>query len=251
MILIPFISADKNAGLNRHDPLLCFLSGSAALFHENAPESSRDLLLEPSSKDSASELLYSAAYRGIPDAQFLLAKWMSQAGAYAEAVAWAEFVKPAERIEFLEERYGQFASRYAFAIEQTASFARARKDYVANARSRIGELNRKCSSRLSSRKAFVDFLAYYQAEVSNNPIAGLSWLGFQILAAHCGDAATLVFEAVERLDPHNAVADVFRSHNSLLRPVRSDQDPNFAGLTDKLAPVLRKLDLEKTGVGWG
>jgi hypothetical protein len=251
MLLIPFLSGEKTTALEKHGPLLCFLSGSAALFHENMSESGGDLLLEPSSKDSASELLYSAAYQGIPDAQFLLAKWSSQVGAYAEALAWAEFVKPAERTDFLEGRYGQYASIYAFAIEQTPSFARAREDYVSNAKSRIGELKLKCCTRVSSRKEFIDFLAFYQAAVPKDTIAGLSWLGFQILAAHCGDAATLIFEAVERLAPSNAVANVFRSNRSLLTPIPSHREPDFDGLASALAPVIRGLGFTMDGVGWG
>ncbi len=243
MLILPLLIEEDVAAMRKYDTLLKFISGAASLFYP-ASLTTQESLFKPSSADSASELLYSSAYEGMPDAQIVVAQWAHGAKAYPEALAWAKVVECLDKKDFLEERNGANAFRLLLAFERGIP-----SSYVSQAKTRIQELNRKCKRLTGCRQQFVQFLQDYSLIVSKrHPQAdaafALTWLGFQCLSAHLVSAPSLIFAEVLKLAPQNAVASAFDAGVS---PMGKE---DFDGLLNNLAPHMRQLGSIKNGISW-
>ena len=256
MLSIPFLSDDSQQ-LHEYDAVLQFISGSGDLYYQDASSSAKEILLKPNTKDSASKLLYSAAYLGMPDAQLALAPWNLGAGNFVEALAWADLASRRRATHFLEEGNGRYASVAVPAVVGYVDYNHsdpkldsARRECHWKGKAKFRELSEKCRTDVQGRQLLVDFLKWRESVVqiqSKNLVSGMAWFGYQFLAANLVDAPTLAFDEVLRLDPNNKIAAAFQAGLPGLKSA-AQRKAEFHQLIDQLTPLLHAMGPIQNGL---
>jgi hypothetical protein len=257
MLIIPFLKPDELADKPGRQSILCFLSGMLSSFYPSTPVAARELLVAPRDNDVASELLYAAAYGGVPDAQFELAQWSFSAGNTVEAAAWAGIVKKQNAAYFLEERSGRTAIGVSMRLDMQIdsqfnrpALSNARKELARKVRDRERELAQKCKQAVKCRQQMVEFVEELEkVGLDRAPrtevVGGLAWFGFQLVCARLVTSPTFLFERNLNLDPKNIVANAFQESSG-----RLGSHDLANGAIGEMALLIRQTGEMPNGIGW-